>query len=314
MVRALKPGTTVHEQIELMRQRGMDVNEDEARQWLSNVGYYRLSAYSYPARMIVNGRRLDTYSPGTRFSDVTALYEADRKLRTLIHDGIERIEVGLRVHICQQLCIPDPLRYQDKEVFRPSFPHDEWRKRLNQRIHRSESSNTAIKHYAQYYESQFPLWVLSEVLDFRDISMMFQGLRRSDQRVIDERLGLIVDLNDLPLPTRRSFLKESPSARWYEQLTVVRNTEAHHARCWNRSYTTAPTETLRRISGLEDLPAQESKKVFGALVFMTYLLKTYSPGSAWAEKVAALINDEFLPNPLVTRQAPGLPRDWQSFK
>lgn len=32
--------------------------------------------------------------PRTSFEDVIALYEADRKLRTLIHDGIERIEVA----------------------------------------------------------------------------------------------------------------------------------------------------------------------------------------------------------------------------
>ncbi len=296
-----------------MQQRGMEVNEDEAIQWLSSVGYYRLSAYSYPARMSVDGQRRDTYVPGTRFSDVTALYEADRKLRTLLHDGIERVEVGLRAHICQQLCVPDPLRYLNKDVFRPSFGYDEWKKRISRRIRRSESSNSAIKHYSDHYESQFPLWVLSEVLDFRDISLMFQGLRRSDQRAIDERLGIVVDLDDLTHSTRRNFLKESPSVRWYEQLTVVRNTEAHHARCWNRSFTTAPTEPVRQISGMDDLPERESMRIFGSLVFINHLLKTYSPDSSWPEKVAALINNEFLPNPLVTRQALGLPLQWRSF-
>ncbi|MFI5505462.1 Abi family protein [Corynebacterium kutscheri] len=32
-------------------------------------------------------KRLDEFVPNTTFAQVTALYEFDRKLRTLIHDG-----------------------------------------------------------------------------------------------------------------------------------------------------------------------------------------------------------------------------------
>ncbi len=95
MSKTLKPSTTFAQQIVLLRERGMRVDESLATQWLENVSYYRLSAYWFPARLPVsNGEKSDSFQAGISFTDVVALYEADRKLRTLIHDGIERIEVA----------------------------------------------------------------------------------------------------------------------------------------------------------------------------------------------------------------------------
>lgn len=44
----VKNATTLNEQITLLRNRGMAVDDRLARQWLSNISYYRLSGYSYP--------------------------------------------------------------------------------------------------------------------------------------------------------------------------------------------------------------------------------------------------------------------------
>lgn len=80
----------------------MRVDEDLARQWLRSVSYYRLSGYWYAYRVLPPSaeprepERCDDFEMGTRFADVVSLYEFDQKMRTLIHDGIERIEVVLR--------------------------------------------------------------------------------------------------------------------------------------------------------------------------------------------------------------------------
>ena len=58
MSKELKPATTISEQIETLRKRSMQVDEQLARQWLSNVSYYRLSAYWYPAKKLVAGVKL----------------------------------------------------------------------------------------------------------------------------------------------------------------------------------------------------------------------------------------------------------------
>ncbi|WP_281706614.1 Abi family protein [Corynebacterium argentoratense] len=87
----------------------MVVDEPSDRRWLSNVSYYRLSGYWYGYRVLPpdtdpkNPQRLDSFVSGTSFSDVVALYEFDRKLRTLVHDALERIEVALRARVGELL-------------------------------------------------------------------------------------------------------------------------------------------------------------------------------------------------------------------
>ena len=52
MSKSLKPGTTICDQISILQSRGMSVDTDLAIQWLTNVSYYRLSAYWFPVRRI----------------------------------------------------------------------------------------------------------------------------------------------------------------------------------------------------------------------------------------------------------------------
>ena len=100
-----------------------------ATQWLTNVSYYRLSAYWFPARRI-DSLGNEYYCEHSTFTDAVRLYEADRKLRTLIHDGIERIEVTMRTRLGERLCVsgsnPTPISYQDPTLFRTDFNHTHW--------------------------------------------------------------------------------------------------------------------------------------------------------------------------------------------
>lgn len=108
-----KPFLTVAEQVDLLRRRGMAIDDEaEVVGWLHRAGYYRLSAYWYPFRRSeVTGQRQlpsgetrdiisvrDELDPGTTFKQVIELYEFDRKLRQLVFDAIERVEIGLRFH------------------------------------------------------------------------------------------------------------------------------------------------------------------------------------------------------------------------
>lgn len=285
----------------------MDVDETLAVQWLANVSYYRLSAYWYPAwELDAHGNRTDRFVPGTTFGSAIELYEADRKLRTLLHDGIERIEITMRTRIGELLCNPGPLTYADPSRFRPTFNHPRWIETAQKRITRAENNNEAIKHYRKEYEGNFPFWVLAEVLDFSDISRLYQGLRSQDQRIIAEGLGFSFRMEDLSKNQQQKTKKQSPLARWLEQLTIIRNTCAHHGRLWNKSFTPAPATALRTRSELAALPEGQSERIFGALLIMAHFLRTTSPGTTWPVKVTRLINESFVPNPLVSYVSLGL--------
>lgn len=310
MASPLKAPTSIQEQIAIMRSRGMDVDEKLAEQWLTSVGYYRLSAYSYPARVLASNRRREHFRDGTTFKSVVELYEADRKLRTLVHDGIERIEILMRTRLGAATCSKYADGYKQKSHYHDLFDRSKWLRIADGRIERARERHPAVKHYQEKYGGQYPFWVLAEVLDFADISKLFEGLLPSHKRKISKELGLTIAVEQLSKNQRKKIASKPPLARWLEQLTVVRNTCAHHSRLWNIGLIPAPTNALRTLPRFAYLPEGQSEKLYGALCMMTHLVLQASPNSAWPAKVTSLISKNFLPNPLVSKSAIGLPEDW----
>ena len=89
---------SISEQIERLKNRGLVfLNEAKAANYLSNISYYRLRAYTYPFQ--------DNHSPDhpfvqkLNFEDIIQLYVFDRRLRLLIFNTIEKIEIALRTQI-----------------------------------------------------------------------------------------------------------------------------------------------------------------------------------------------------------------------
>lgn len=290
----------------------MDVDETLAYQWLSNVSYYRLSGYWYPARRVDDTDAvLDEFKAGTAFSDAVALYEADRKLRTLVHDGMERIEIAMRTRLGELLCSESPVSYKDPTRFRSEFDHAQWLSTAQKRVDRSARTSDSIKHYRSTYDGNYPFWVLAEVLDFSDISHLYNGLPATAQRAIAESLGIIIHPENLSREQRRKATRQSPLAPWMHQMTVVRNITAHHGRLWNRSFVPAPTTGLRTQGCFHALTVGQSERIFGALTVMAHLLRVVSPGTSWPSKVAGHIASQFMSNELVHPRAMGLPENWQ---
>lgn len=293
----------------------MNVDRAEAEQWLSNISYYRLSAYWYPAREVdpCSNERLGKFSAGTSFKSAIELYEADRKLRTLIHDGMERIEIAMRTQVVERLCSytpNDPTSYLQSSLFREKFKHTDWISTVYGRL-ASAKSNESIRHYKTVYDGQFPLWVVAEVMDFRDISELFGGLTSTDQKEIASRLNLSIDFRSLSPAQRERLQDRHPLAGWLEQLTIIRNTCAHHGRLWNKGFAPASTTALRTNGNLELLPQSgQSERIFGALAVMAHILRAVSPGTSWPNKVIDLLVLSFLPNPLVDPNSLGIPTNW----
>ena len=95
-----KTPLSVSEQSQLLLDRGL-ICTDKARleRYLTSIGYYRLSAYWLPFEQPASNslsRRNHQFVPGTTFDKILNLYIFDRKLRLLVMEAIERIEVSLR--------------------------------------------------------------------------------------------------------------------------------------------------------------------------------------------------------------------------
>lgn len=100
-----KPPLTYHQQVELLKSRGLlFTDEARARRHLANISYYRISAYMLPFKEAdQEGLILDSFKPDTTWENVYNLYVFDRKLRLLVFDAIERLEVAARTQIIYQL-------------------------------------------------------------------------------------------------------------------------------------------------------------------------------------------------------------------
>ena len=82
-----KRATTIKEQIELLKNRGMFVpDEQKAEEILLDVGFYRLGFYAFPFEKTFPNldNRSHQYKEGTSFTDVVELYYFDYDLRNIL--------------------------------------------------------------------------------------------------------------------------------------------------------------------------------------------------------------------------------------
>lgn len=89
-----KPAKTYHEQLDLLKARGLVVpDEPFALHVLEHHNYYRLSAYRFSFTLPGNP---DCFQLGTTFPQLWALYQFDRHLRQLVMEACKRIEISAR--------------------------------------------------------------------------------------------------------------------------------------------------------------------------------------------------------------------------
>jgi abortive infection bacteriophage resistance protein len=92
-----KPPLSLPDQLQLLISRGLTVSDQaEASHYLTYIGYYRLSGYALPFQKGGSGADRHDFKPGTTFTQILERYVFDRRLRLLVMDAVERIEVAIR--------------------------------------------------------------------------------------------------------------------------------------------------------------------------------------------------------------------------
>ena len=97
MSRYDKKPLSINEQIALLQKRGMEINNVPlAHKYLGHISYYRLAGYWWSMQ---SDHKLHQFRNGSTFTDVIAIYNFDAKLRLLLFDIIEKIEISLLLPI-----------------------------------------------------------------------------------------------------------------------------------------------------------------------------------------------------------------------
>jgi abortive infection bacteriophage resistance protein len=213
-----KPAINVEKQIELLKSRKLIIgNNDFAKSILSNITYYRLSAY-----MKYFQSQSDNFIIGTTFEDILTLYNFDKDLKSLIFENIRIIEISLRAKICLHMCS----NYGAHWFYSVNNFKNEFMYNKTLEIFKNEkelSKDTFIRYYFEKYSSPDlpPFWMITEVLSMGDLSKIMNGLNYKDIKQISKDLT-------------PNFFTAPVITNWVHVLATIRNICAHHSRLWNR--------------------------------------------------------------------------------
>ncbi|HZJ93201.1 MAG TPA: Abi family protein [Thiopseudomonas sp.] len=295
-----KPALTFEQQLEHLQNHGLSVsNTESALQKLSSISYYRLSAYWYPFRQKnTEGDVENHFINGTEFSQVIELYEFDRRLRSLVMDAIERVEVSVRTRITYHIGHRyGPFGHTNAVNFHHRFAHATWLKKLESETNRS--SDEFIRHYRNNYTEfpKLPIWMLTEVISFGALSFFYKGLKNSQKDGIEDKKAISDNFN----------LHYKRLEDWLHTLTYVRNVCAHHSRLWNRELAIRPD----KVAQAEWLPpiTPRNNRIFYILLMLRHLLRCTGNGDTWAMEIAALLEPIARNNSY--RSAMGIPDNWK---
>lgn len=293
MVKYVKPPLTYKEQVALLESRGMViVNEMRVERHLASISYYRLSAYMLPFKQKENGVISERFREGVTWDMVYDLYVFDRKLRILVFDAIERLEVAFRSQIIYQLSHKYGAHWHDDTSIFKTPERRELRdgsvvtfdvySEIQKYIREQLTNNKAevfIKHYSLKYDSPMnpPSWMSVEILYFNHLSRICTSLnKRADINGISSYFGLPPQI----------------FCSWLHAINYVRNLTAHHSRLWNRDMSIVPEKLhfSKSLMWISNPDTVQRGKVYYVLCMLNYLLQTVNPTSSFKKRLKELLS------------------------
>ena len=184
-----KPALTVEAQLRLLESRGMTIEDRAfAERALATVSYYRLSAYSFPYRSSSSPNR---FAVGTSFAKVWNNYRFDRRLRSVVLDGIERVEIATRTKLVNRFASQyGPFAYRNASNFASPIDMARFTRTLDFIDEETRRSNEEfVAHFRRTYDTSngMPLWMAAEVMTFGNMLTFFRMLKMRDKGSGDRR-------------------------------------------------------------------------------------------------------------------------------
>ncbi len=286
-----KQPLTLEQQADQLLDRGLIAERDVLIACLRSVNYYRLSGYLHPFR-----QSDDTYVPGTSLETVWRRYTFDRRLRLLLLDPLERIEVSIRTALAYELAhAAGPFGYLESGNL-PNLSPDRREGFLSKlREETKQSSETFVKHFQAKYADQhadLPIWMAVEIMSFGMTLTLFRGVPKPIKQRIAGEYGIADDV----------------LFSWLVALNSIRNICAHHNRLWNRGLGAKPKiprgHKHREWRQPVDIP---NNRVFCVLTIAKYFLNYIAPNSQWPHRLRSLLTEY----PEIPRRPMGFPDNWE---
>jgi abortive infection bacteriophage resistance protein len=269
-----KRATNIDEQINKLRCRGVIISDEiKAREYLSDIGYYRLGFYLYPFEQTypyLDSRRMHTVNSGTRIEDVVALYYFDMDLRNILNKYLSRIEIAIRTTMIYELSKykSNPTWFVDPKVVSHDFIS-----RFPKEAYKSIKNKLPIqRHHAKYLCQYAPAWKTMEFMTFGNLEALYANLNwDKDKKIISAHF------KELAIETFKSYLTA---------IREVRNACAHG----NVVFGMTLSNGIKTGQACPSFQGNEHQTFKGALRVVDYMLRQVSANRArdmWNELYAA---------------------------
>lgn len=278
----IKPFKTFEEQIEILENRGLIINnKNYAKFILSNVNYYRFTAY-----LLTYKNTDDTYVEGITFEMIYHLYNFDKEFRALLIDILGSIEISFRTYIAYTLAIKHgPLGYLKENNFINKDYHKSFLLSLqNEKI--NNSNKLFIKHHNEKYEGKLPIWVATEIMSFGMLSKLYSNMIPEDTTYIKNNLCNV---------------NPKLVGSWLQSLTLIRNQCAHYGRIYNTIF------PIIKIKNQDKKNNIDNKKIFAYILAMNHLIADRTVWNKFFIKLQGLITDY---NEYIDLDLIGFPNNW----
>ena len=285
-----KPYKSAKDLVQLLQTRGLIINDlNRAENYIRHIGYYRLSAYMYPHLELPKEKHI--YKNNKTFQNVLDLYKFDKKLRLLIFNEIEKIEIAVRSAIVNHACeiFNDSYWITDSKYFMSPSKFQKTLSLIDKELQHSKED--FILHFKAKYSNQYPpAWMLAEILPLGTFMNVYYNLRDiSVQKKISKEFGLQV----------------KPFESWMTIITLTRNSCCHHARIWNKQNTMQPMEPKHINKPWIKLPT-DKLRIYFDICMIKWFLDCISPNNTLKNKICNLLAEY----PCIDISAMGFPADW----
>lgn len=286
-----KPALSVDDQLRLLQARGLVVEDIElAKRHLGFIGYYRLSGY-YRYFADYTDPELKRFRLGITFDRVLSLYMFDRKLRCLVSDAVEQIEVAAKSTMSNAASLTFGPNWMCDENNFDHGSHYEIMESIQEAISPNGETHKHIflKHFfSKYSNPNPPAWMLMETLSFGAFSRIYKKAKGVLRIPVGETFAVQHDILE----------------SWFHSLVFVRNVCAHHSRLWNRSFTIRP-KIPKKYKSI--WPEGSQDKLYMVCCIIKHLLNVLGSDHEWALRLQALV----VSRPDVPLEAMGFPEAWE---
>ena len=207
---------TYANQVALLKARGLGfADEAVAESLLHSVNYYRFTGYALP---FMSDR--EHFLAGAMFEDVVAICKFDAKLRDLLFEILEAVELDFRARFAYSFSeLHGPLGYRDPANSKDAKVHAASLVKIDAEIARS--SEKCVAHFRrEYYPEEVPMWAVVETLTFGTLAGIYNNLCAAVAKAVSTAYGIRWDI----------------LGSYLQHLSVLRNFCAHHSRLYDRKF------------------------------------------------------------------------------